>query len=189
MAHRNGTYIAFHAEGKTDPTASDIKYYRTLKMWHENDDIDFRFVNSHEKQKAVSDSASKQAIKASLMKRLDHSKNMILILGKTTRLDTDFVPFEIRYAVDTCKIPIIVAYTQYSSILNPESHRDEWPAALAERIDNQTARAIHIPFKRNALDDAISRFTAQNPPGGSLVHYTREGHQQLGIAVPHRRAI
>lgn len=39
MAYRNGTYIAFHAEGKTDPTASDIKYYRMLKAWHEHDGV------------------------------------------------------------------------------------------------------------------------------------------------------
>jgi len=27
MAYHNGTYVAFHAGGTTDPTASDIKYY------------------------------------------------------------------------------------------------------------------------------------------------------------------
>ena len=31
MAYRNGTYVAFHAGGITDPTESDIKYYNLLK--------------------------------------------------------------------------------------------------------------------------------------------------------------
>jgi hypothetical protein len=44
MAYRNGTYIAFHAAGSTDPTASDIKFYRLMKAWHEHDDIDFQFI-------------------------------------------------------------------------------------------------------------------------------------------------
>src|SRR4051794_19028600 len=119
MAYRNGTYIAFHAEGKTDPTASDIKYYRMLKAWHENDSIDFKFVNSHDKVAAVKDSSSKTKIMDSLRERLDNSKNMVLIIGPTTKNDTDFVPYEIEYAVDVCKIPLIVAYTEWSGILNP----------------------------------------------------------------------
>ena len=41
MAYRNGTYIAFHAGGTNDPTASDIKNYRILKAWHEHDNIEF----------------------------------------------------------------------------------------------------------------------------------------------------
>ena len=174
MAYRNGTYIAFHAEGKTDPTASDIKYYRMLKAWHENDGTDFRFVNSHEKVDAVKDSASKAKIIASLKQRLDNSKNMILILGPTTKNDTDFVPFEISYAVDVCEIPIIVAYTEFGGIAYPESHKADWPAALASRIGNGTAKAFHIPFKRAAIDDAMSRFDVNNLPDGALVHYTKE---------------
>lgn len=174
MAYRNGTYIAFHAEGKTDPTASDIRYYRMLKAWHENDGTNFRFVNSHEKVDAIKDSASKARIMKSLRERLDNSKNMVLILGPTTRNDTDFVPFEIAYAVDTCEIPIIVAYTQYTGIAKPEALRDEWPYALATRIADGSAKVFHIPFKRAAIDDAISRFDINKLPGSGLVHYTRE---------------
>ena len=55
-------YIAFHAEGKTDPTASDIKYYRLLKMWHEHDDVGFRFINSHDKVAAVRDTSKKETL-------------------------------------------------------------------------------------------------------------------------------
>ena len=38
------------------------------------------------------------------MKRLSNSKNMVLIVGKTTRNDRDWVPFEIEQAVDYYKI-------------------------------------------------------------------------------------
>lgn len=181
MAYRNGTYIAFHAEGKTDPTASDIKYYRTLKMWHENDAVDFRFVNSHDKVAAMADSSSKAKIMGSLRQRLDNSKNMILILGSTTKNDTDFVPYEIEYAIDTCQIPIIVAYTKYSSILHPNSHRDAWPLALRQRIDNGSASAIHIAFNRNLIDTAIDRYNLNNKPKGSLIYFTKDFQKSLGV--------
>lgn len=183
MAYRNGTYIAFHAEGKTDPTASDIKYYRMLKAWHVNDGMDFKFVNSHDKVSAVRDTSSKDTIMRSLRARLDGSKNMVLIIGNTTKNDTDFVPYEIAYAVDQCKIPIICVYTQYASILNVESHRAEWPLALKSRIDANTVRALHIPFKQKVIDTAIGQFHINNLPTGPKNHYSKEGLRSLGVEI------
>lgn len=180
MAYRNGTYIAFHAEGNPDPTASDIRYYRMLKAWHENDNVEFKFVNSHEKVSAVRDTSSKETIMRSLRARLDESKNMVLIIGKTTKNDTDFVPYEIQYAVDTCEIPLIIAYTGYTGILKPASHRSEWPAALTKRIDNKTVRAIHIPFKRGLIDAAISQFGPSKLPTSPLGYYSREFQEKNG---------
>jgi len=57
MTYRNGTYIAFHANSTTDPTASDIRYYNLIKAWSERSDDDFSFINSHEKTAAVRDSS------------------------------------------------------------------------------------------------------------------------------------
>ena len=182
MAYRNGTYIAFHAEGKTDPSASDIRYYRMLKAWHEHDGIEFKFVNSHDKVAAVRDSSSKKTIMSSLRERLDNSKNMILIVGETTRNDRDFVPYEIAYAIDVCKIPIIAVYTGYSSILHPESHRAEWPDALSCRIDLKEAMVLHIPFVRAVIDCAINQFTHSNLPPGPVSHYSRKAQEGLGVA-------
>lgn len=181
MAYRNGTYIAFHAEGNPDPTASDIKYYRMIKAWHARDKSDFRFVNSHEKTSAVRDSSLKATLRRSLMERLNNSRNMLLIIGNTTRFDTDWVPFEIAYAVDSCKIPIIAVYTQYTSIMVPAALSSLWPPAFASRIANHSVRSIHIPFKQAAIDDAIQQFDHKTPPPGWLNHYTKEAHNSFGI--------
>lgn len=182
MAYRNGTYIAFHAEGNPDPTASDIKYYRTLKMWHANDGIEFKFVNSHDKASAVRDYSRAETIKRSLRVRLDNSKNMVLIIGQRTKFDTDFVPYEISYAIDRCRIPIIAAYTGQRMIQNPNNLRPLWPEALRIRIDNGTASVIHIPFNRNAIDDAISQFNYNKlPAGGGLGIYSSDAYRSFGI--------
>jgi len=185
MAYRNGTYIAFHAAGSTDPTASDIKYYRMLKAWHEHDDIEFEFTNSHDKVAGVRDSSSRDTLRRSLTERLNRSKNMVLIVGATTRFDIDWVPFEIGYAVDRCKIPIIVTYTGgFNWILNPAQLNSLWPAALASRINNSTVRAIHIPFKQRVIDCAIRQFDHDRLPATPLNYYTAEAHRSLGIDVP-----
>lgn len=181
MAYRNGTYIAFHAEGSSDQTASDIKYYRALKMWHQNDKVEFKFVNSHEKTAAVRDTSSQETIRRSLRERLNNSKNMVLIIGARTRYDTDFVPYEISYAVDQCAIPIIAAYPGQTVIRNARIMEHLWPQALRERISSGKASVIHIPFRQKIVDCAIGQFDFNNRPnGGGLGVYDDETYKAFG---------
>lgn len=181
MAYRNGTYVAFHANGTDVPTDSDIKYYNLMKAWTEKTDDDFSMVNSHDKASSVRDSSKKATLRASLQERLRNSKNMVLIIGETTRYDTDWVPFEIEQAVDTYEIPIIAAYPGYESILAPDQLFGLWPDALATRIRNKTARVIHIPFKKEPIKAAISAYSHDSLPKGSLSFYTKETYQKWGI--------
>lgn len=183
MTYRNGTYVAFHAGGTSDPTASDIRYYNALRMWDANNKIDFRFVNSHEKTYAVRDTSSKETLRNRLVERLSNSKHMLLIVTGNTRKDTDWVPFEISHAVDVCKIPIIAAYPGYDVILAPALLRTLWPSALEDRIDAQKARVIHIPFKKSPIMDAIGQFdfSNMNYPKDGLGFYNRDAHVAFGL--------
>lgn len=179
--YRNGTYVAFHARGSTDPTDSDIKYYRLLKAWHVRDDSDFYFIDSHEKTAAVRDSSTHETLQRRLKERLGNSKNMILIVTKDTQLDADWVPFEIEYAIDTCGIPIIAAYPGYDWIFDPAKLRNLWPQALAGRIDNKSARVIHVPFTQVVLSNAVGQFDCNNQPKGALSYYSEEAYRNWGI--------
>jgi len=44
LAYRNGTYVAFHANGTDVPIDSDIKYYNLLKAWTAKGDDDFAMI-------------------------------------------------------------------------------------------------------------------------------------------------
>lgn len=184
MTYRSGTYVAFHALGQSDPTVSDMKYYRMLTAWHEHGGIEFRLIDSHEKAAAVRDGSSKDRLRTVLSERLRNSKNMVLILTQTTRLDADWVPFEISYAVDSCKIPIIAAYPNYEYIMAPAQLAHLWPAALATRIHSGTAHVIHVPFKREPLKGTIGQFSHDVLPiGQGLGFYSREAYASFGITV------
>ena len=182
MAYRNGTYIAFHADGTNKPGQSDIDYYNLMKAWSAKTDDDFTMIDSHEKASAVRDTSKKSTLRASLLQRLRNSKNMVLIVGETTKLDNDWVPFEVSKAIDDYEIPIIAAYTDYSSILAPSKLRFLWPKALERRIDNQTAHVIHIPFKKAPILDAINQFTLNKyPKDGGLGYYSRDVYEKWGL--------
>lgn len=182
MTYRNGTYVAFHAGGTTNPTVSDIKYFNLLKAWHQDDGVEFRFVNSHDKVAAVKDSSKADTIKRSLRERLDNSKNILLIVTKITKLDTDFLPYEINYAAGKCRIPIIAAYPDFNVIREPARLSSLWPAALNNHIQNSTASVIHVPFNRNVIADAIGQFSHLNlPKGGGFGTYSDAAYRSFGI--------
>jgi hypothetical protein len=184
MAYRNGTYVAFHANGTNIPGGnSDIDYYQLIKAWSAHPEDDFTLINSHEKVAAVRDSSVAATLRRSLHERLKNSKNLLLIIGETTKFDTDWVPFEIIQAVDRYEIPIIAVYTGFSKpIRKPESLSAYWPSALAERIKNRTAHVIHIPFRKAAILNAIGQFSHTNfPLNGGLGFYSDEAYRQFGI--------
>jgi len=181
MADRTGTYVAFHAAGTTDPTESDMKYYRLLQAWDVRSDRDFEFTDSHEKTAAVRDSSKRETLERRLKERLNRSKNMILIVTEETKKDTDWVPFEIRYAVDDCGIPIIAAYPGYGCIVNPAALSVLWPKALAARINNGDARVLHVPFLEKPLATAVEQFTHSNLPKAGRSYYGPSSYRQWGV--------
>lgn len=183
MAYRNGTYVAFHANKTKQPTESDIKYLNLMRAWKVRSDGDFKYTDSHDKQAAVRDTSKRATLEASLKRRLRDSKNMVLVIGQTTKEDTDWVPFELRYAIDECEIPIIATYPGRGRIISPDRLRHLWPRALEIRIDDGRARVIHIPFKQAPLATAISQFSpTKYPKGGGLGFYTAEAYRSWGIA-------
>jgi len=186
MAYRNGTYVAFHADGNNLPGGkSDIDHYRLMQAWNSHPDDEFTMVNSYEKATAVRDDNLKATLRLSLLARLRSSRNMLLIVGKTTSSDTDWVQFEVEHAVDAFKIPIVAAYTMRdTAIMDPYAVAEWWPPALRFRIDNGTAKVIHIPFKKGPIMDALANFSHKAPPkGGGLGIYTAEAYKHWGIPL------
>ncbi|MDP0492528.1 MAG: hypothetical protein Q7Q71_15890 [Verrucomicrobiota bacterium JB023] len=180
MTNRTGTYISFDGLGKTNPTESDFKYYATMQAWSAGKNIDFKFVNSHEKTAAVKDTSLRSTLESRIRERLAVSKNCIVILSYDTRKTGSMLSYEIEKAVDFYVIPLICVYVGYKTINAPKELSNRWPNSLKARIDNGTADAIHVAFKKEILLTAINQFSVNNDsPGGSLVTYTNEAQERM----------
>jgi hypothetical protein len=180
MTNRTGTYIAFDGLGKTNPTESDFKYYATIQAWSASKNIDFKFVDSHAKTAAVRDTSLRSTLEARIRERLASSKHCLVILSNDTRKSGSMLSYEIEQAVDKYKMPLICVYTGYETIYKPKELSNRWPDALTKRINDGTANAIHIAFKKEILLTAISQFSVNNDsPDGSLVTYTKEAQDKL----------
>lgn len=182
MSYRNGTYVAFDGNGTTDPTKGDMKYYGLLQLWNKSKKHDLNFSDSHKKTYQVKDKSTIETLKNRLLERMRNSKNMVVIISEDTNFDRGMLNFEIEKAVDFYKIPIIVAYTGYNSILNPNALKDKWPKALKERIENKTIKCIHVSFKEKVIMSAISQFSVNDEePKGALSYYSKEAYQSWGL--------
>ncbi|MGC7946838.1 TIR domain-containing protein [Bacillus sp. II_CA] len=168
MAYRNGVYAAFDGQGTTNPTESDIRYFRLLKIWAEEKGADFKYIDSHEKTRAVRDSSKKETLQRVLRERLNNSKVMFLILTNDTNYDRGFLNYEIEQALDTYNLPIIIAYPQISEakITSQWSTLEKrWPKSLKQRL-NDTSRddisCLHIHFNKELAKRALEHMTVHD---------------------------
>lgn len=178
MAYKNGTYVAFSWNKTRDPTKSDIKYFNTLKMWDSVKSKDFSFINSHEKTYQVRDTSTTETLMKVLSERLNNSKQFFLIITDISRYNTGMLNWEIDRAINHYKLPIIVVYPGYSSILNPNRYSDLWPKSLKDWINNGIAKCIHIPFKETPIITALEQFSINDRlPKWSEVYYTENTYR------------
>lgn len=134
MAYKTKTYVAFDS-------GNDMDYYKTLKMWSNNVNIDFILNNAHD-LKSARDSSLPESIKRSLRERIQASKVMILIVGKETHHHIKFVKYEIEYA-KSLNIPIIL--TVIDGGVLPKSWFTDYPT-------------IQVPFKLEDINLAMNNW-------------------------------
>lgn len=181
MIDQKNIYVSFYANKEIEPEEIDTRYYKLLKAWDDKEQMNFKLIDSAAKEKALTDNKSRDSLIKSIKSDLDQSEIFLLIIGKTTKEDANWIPLEINYTIDERKIPVIAAYTGYRYILDPSKLSDLWPPALKKKIDNETARIIHIPFVRDSLFAAMLRFDHTKYPGGSLSYYSRDAYAQWGL--------
>lgn len=182
MVYRNGTYVAFDGNGTTNPTESDMKYYGILQSWNSNKNIDFIFSDSHKKTYQVYDTSSMDTLKSRLLERMRNSKNMLVIISDDTNWNRGLLNYEIEKAVDLYNLPLIVVYPKFNKIRNANSLSDKWPKSLKDRIENGTAKCIHVPFKKEPILDAISQFSVNGKyPATSKNVYSEEAYESWGL--------
>ena len=134
MVYRTKMYVAFDGN-------KDMKYYNTLKMWSNNNEIDFSLNNAHDLKQAR-DTSLPESIKRSLRDRIQVSKIMLLIGGEETHHHTKFVKYEVEYA-QSLGMPIILAVIDGGVL--PNSWFTKYPA-------------IQVPFKLERINFAIANW-------------------------------
>jgi hypothetical protein len=168
VPYRNKLYVAFDGD-------NDMRYYRLLQAWRDNDRIDFGFFDAHDINYAR-DTSQTESIRAQLRERMQSSKLMLLLVGERTRFLTRFIAWEIDYS-HRIGLPIVVANLNKTRVYDP----NRCPSAIVDG----NVYTVHISFERNIVKHAVDHFPgeyrAYKAQGGATRYYNQSVYGGLGL--------
>ena len=138
MAYHNKLYVSMDAD-------NDLRYYRLMQAWKQNDNIGFNFYDAHDINMIYD--KSEASIKAGLQERFHNTKVFVLLVGEHTKYLYRYVRWEIEQAIKR-DLPCIV--------VNINGKRscdyDLCPALMRDHL------AIHISFNARILQYALENW-------------------------------
>lgn len=168
MSNRTANYTAFYVTEPFDPSnlkaqaTKDFVYYNMLRAW-KGADTSFPFVDAHAKTYSVRDGSDwEKTLKPRLHERLQASKNIILILGSITK-DSRALREELTYGIETCELPVIVIYPEYSEkgdiVTGTGEIRQQiknlWDRLPAFRDKMGLVPTCHIPMQKSLITTCL----------------------------------
>jgi len=139
MSYKNKTYIIFDAN-------NDMKHYRLMTAWKKNDKIDFNFHDAHDLNN-LRDGSSEETIKRKLRERMNNTKQVVVLVGDSTKDLYKYVRWEIGIAINM-DIPIIAVNLNK---LN-QAHINTPP------ILKNNAYFVSVPFELKKVKYALNNF-------------------------------
>ncbi len=147
MSYRNKTYVAFNADYPAG--GGDLRYYRLMLAWKNNDNIDFNFHNAHDLNNLTL-RASDDQIFRKLRERMRNAKQLIVLVGDHTKNMYKFVRWEIEIGLDM-DIPVIAV-----NLNGNNGSTDKTPPILLNR-----AYFVSVPFQMRKIRYALDHFPGQ----------------------------
>lgn len=186
MANRTANYSAFYVSEPFNPSnlganaTPDFLYYNQLKAWKAADSS-FPFIDAHAKTYNVRDGSDwEKTLKPRLHERLNMSKNIVLFLSDNTK-NSRALREEIDYGINTCGLPVIVIYPDFSNKSDIASSsgikkqvKDLWDKLPVFRDSMDEVATIHVPYKKELIKSALSKkgYTVQNMKDAGAYYFT-----------------
>jgi len=161
------TYVIF--DGDKDRYA-----YAFMRGWKVNERVEFDFRDAHDLGPMTGRAQDEAYVKSELRKRMEASKQVIVLVGESTKNLRKFVGWEIDLAV-SLGLPIIVVNLNDRRRLDS----DRCPVPL------RTGYIVHVAFKRaiikHALENFPSEFARRDKNLTDNRYYDDEVYRSLGL--------
>lgn len=166
MGYRNRTYVIFDGD-------NDMWAYAYMKGWKSNDNIAFNFHDAHD-LRPLTIRASDDTVRARLHERFSNSKQVVVLVGESTKNLYKFVRWEIEIAKGL-DVPIVVVNLNGRRSIDT----DRCPAVLRDY------HAVHVAFKAAIIQYALDHFPAsyqsRNRSESGPRYYRDAIYSQLGL--------
>ncbi len=157
MSYKNKTYIIFDAD-------NDMTHYRLMTAWKKNEKIDFNFHNAHDiysvnknhieklrkLDKEERTSREETYIKGKLKERFTNTKQVIVLVGDSTKDLYKYVRWEIEVAINM-DIAIIAVNLNKKN----EAHVKTPP------ILKNKAYFVSVPYEVKKIKYALDKFPTE----------------------------
>jgi MTH538 TIR-like domain (DUF1863) len=161
------TYVIF--DGDKDRYA-----YAFMKGWKVNERVEFDFRDAHDLGSMTGRAQDEAYVKSELRKRMEASKQVIVLVGESTKNLRKFVGWEIDLAV-SLGLPIIVVNLNDKRQMDP----DRCPVPL------RTGYFVHAAYKRaiikHALENFSSEFAQRDRTATGYRYYDDDAYRRVGL--------
>ncbi|WP_311065541.1 TIR domain-containing protein [Halomonas sp. DWK9] len=169
MSYRNKTYVAFASE--------DIRLYRLMEAWRENDKIDFNFYDAHDLFVAR-DTSARDTIKRRLRERLKNAKQVVLIGSADAKKkggdNYSFLAHEID-VIQEFDLPVVIANKDRGRNVN----NNFIPKPLLDADYYSLSVSFQPKIIKFALDNYAPIYSGSTNTGS---HYYKEDiYRKLGL--------
>lgn len=169
MSYRNKTYVAFASE--------DMKYYRMMEAWRDNDNIDFSFFDAHDLY-ISRDTSSDETIKRNLTQRMANAKQFILLGSSNAKRKggdgSSFLAHEVKNML-SLNLPIVVAN------LDGDTNIDK--NFIPKPLLDANYYTISVSFKMKIIQFALDNYAPKyaNSAEKGPHYYKAEIYRNLGL--------
>ena len=169
MSYRNKTYVAFASE--------DIKYYRLMEAWRENQKIDFNFYDAHDLYVAR-DTSLPETIKRNLRERLKNAKQAVLLGSADAKKKggdgRSFLAYEVGVIIEF-DLPLVVA--------NLDGDRNIDTSFIPKPFLDADYYTLSVSFQPAIIKKALDGYAPQYASSGkSGPHYYKDNiYKSLGL--------
>jgi len=140
MAYKNKTYVIF--DGDNDKWA-----YAFMKGWKSNENVDFNFHDAHETGTLTANAQNEQYVKTALRERFESAKQVVCLVGESTKNLYKFVRWELDTAIGL-DLPIIAVNLNKKRQMDPE----RCPAIIRDSY------TLHVSFNAAIVQYALDNF-------------------------------
>lgn len=169
MGYRNKTYVIFDGD-------QDMWAYTYMKGWKANQNIDFNFHDAHDIFPLTGRAVNENYIKGKLRERFKTAKQVIVIIGDSTKNLHRYVRWEIEVAL-SLNLPIIAVNLNNLR----QQDRQRVPPILRDEY------SVHIAFRakiiKYALDNFPSEFNNRKRGEKGSRYYSDKIYKDLGLQL------
>lgn len=140
MAYKDRTYVIFDGD-------KDMWAYAYMKGWKSNERIDFDFDDAHELKPLTYKASDEDYIKSRLRQRMKSAKQVIVLVGQSTKFLYKYVRWELELAKEL-DLPIIVVNLNGLR----EIDADLCPPTLKQK------NAIHVSFNLKIIKYSLDYY-------------------------------